>query len=120
MCTSNCGGICSLALKQEEINSKAALTEVVRMLDNITVCSSTHKNGDTQKTELMNTLTQLKTEAGSLLADVNRYSEASSENTVFRGEAYDFEKAFEEIAFKEKLQQLKEKISTLEISIKKE
>ena len=95
-------------LKDKLIDSKQSLVELNNLLDNLTVCG-VPEGMDT--TNFMTEVTNLKMEAGRLLDEVNHQAEYQDSKTI--NSLDNIENIFEEFYFKERLNDLKQKIHAL-------
>lgn len=88
------------------------MIELNNLLNNITVCAAP---AGTDKNAFMTEVIDLKKEARRLLDEVNQYAEKSPNGTRISNSHYDFENIFEEYSFKERLNNLKQKIHALSL-----
>ena len=110
MCKSTCNGSCSLALKQMNIDSEQALTQVADALDKISLCLP--GNDSKLNKNFTSTLNELKMEINSLREEAGRHEKQFANAANSSNSPSDFESSF-----KEKVKHLKEKINSLETSI---
>jgi hypothetical protein len=108
MCTSKCGGFCISLLKDKLIDSKQSLVELSNLLDNLTVCGVP---AGTDTNNFMAEVNNLKMEARRLLDEVDHQAESKDGKTI-NLPGY-IESIFEEFSFKERLNELKQKIHGL-------
>lgn len=99
-------------LKAKLINSGESLMEMNNLLNKITECGAP---AGTDKNLFMNDVTNLKIEAKHLLDEVNQYAEIFPNGKRISNSPYDFESIFEEHSFKQKLNDLKQKINALSV-----
>ena len=112
MCKSKCSGACMTMLKAKLINSGESGTEINNLLNKITACGAPT---GTDKIAFMNDVTNLKVEANHLLDEVNQYAEIFPNGKRISNSPYDFESIFEEHSFKQRLNDLKQKINALSL-----
>jgi|GEM_PF-2791571 len=108
MCTSKCGGSCISLLKDKSIDSKQSLLELNSLLDNLTVCglpAGTDTNNST--TEVNN----LKMEVRMLLDEVDQQPWSADVKSI--NSPGHIENIFENFSFKERINELKQKIHGL-------
>ena len=110
MCTSKCSGSCTSLLKVNPIDSLEALKKLNNLLNNITVCGASN---DTDKTLFMSEAITLKTEARKLLDEVNYNGERSPNGNTISTSSYGYHNIFEDNSFKERLNNLKQRIHAL-------
>ena len=115
MCTSKCGGICMLSLKDKVIDSQESLVTVMYILDTLGKCSVSddENNNNSNKNNYMNEINYLKTEARRLLDEVNHNIERAPNGAEI---SYS-RNLFEEQSFKQRLMLLKQKIASLQTSL---
>lgn len=110
MCKSKCSGSCMSLLKVNLINSGELLTELNNLLSNLTVCGIP---GETDKTLFMTEVINLKTEARKLLDEVNYNGERSPTGKLISHSCHGYHNIFEDNSFKERLNNLKQRIHAL-------
>jgi hypothetical protein len=97
-------------LKNIPVNSEVALVELNDLLNDIAGCGA---HADTNKTLFMTEVTNLKAEARKLLDEVNHNGMRASDGKLISGASYGFQDLFEDNSFKERLNNLKQRISVL-------
>jgi hypothetical protein len=97
-------------LKNKLISSNAALIELDNLLTNITVCGAP---AGTDKNLFMTEVIDLRTEARKLLDKVNYNGERSPDGKLISTSSFGFQNIFEDNSFKERLDNLKQRISAL-------
>ena len=110
MCTSQCSGSCISLLKNNLINCKDALVKLNDVLINLTVCGA---SGGTDKKLFMTEIINLKEEARKLLDEVNHNGLSSASGKLISASSYSFQNLFEDNSFKERLDNLKQRIHVL-------
>ena len=110
MCTSKCSGSCMSMLKEKLINSKESLKELNDLLNNITTCGAP---AGTNKNLFMTEVINLKAEARKLLDEVNHHGERASNGKLISASSYGFQNMFEDNSFRERLNNLKQRIRVL-------
>ena len=105
-------------LNYDDRNMKRSVSQIIDALEKITNCpTTTQQNFATQLTNnRMGKLDALKDEAKKLLEEVNCFDGKFSDTATRCNSSYIYEKLFEEYSFKERIEQLKQKIQLLEIS----
>lgn len=96
-------------LKDKLINSNESLKELNDLLNNITTCGAP---AGTDKNLFMTEVIKLKAEARKLLDEVNHHGERAS-NGKLTASSYDFQNMFEDNSFRERLNNLKQRIRVL-------
>lgn len=110
MCKSQCSGSCINLLKNKLINSNASLIELNNLLTNITVCGAP---AGTDKNLFMTEVINLRAEARKLLDEVNYNGERSPNGQLIPASSHGFHNFFEDNSFKERLDNLKQRIKIL-------
>ena len=117
MCKSKCQGTCILSIKDKPIDSKESLINIITVLDTLSTCStSAHEYKNPDKNNSMNNIINLKTEAKKLLDELNNKTEILPEGVITSNLPHAFEYIFEEQSFKQRLINLKQKITLLQAS----
>lgn len=110
MCISNCGGSCLKLSADKQVNSYESLTELNELFNNITVCGA---SAETNKILFMTEVIHLKTEARKLLDEINHHGERSPNGKPIHASAYGAQNLFEDNSFKERIDNLKQRIRAL-------
>jgi hypothetical protein len=97
-------------LKDKLIDSRESLIELNNLLNNIAVCGAP---ASIDKNDFMTEVTNLKMEARRLLDEVNQNFERSPNGTRITNSSYGYENIFEAYSFKDRLNNLKQKIHAL-------
>ncbi len=99
-------------LKGNLFNSSQSLTEIYNLLNNMTECGAPI---GTNKLTFMKDVTNLKIVAKHLLDEVNHHVKSSPDGERISNSPYDIERSFEEHYFKQRLNDLKQKINALSL-----
>lgn len=110
MCKSKCSGSCMSLLKDKIIVSKESLVELNNLLNKITLCGAP---AGINKNVFMSEIINLKIEARRLLNEVNLDAENSQDRGRISTSPDNVENIFENFSFKERLNDLKQKIHAL-------
>lgn len=110
MCTSGCSGSCMTILKNIPVSSHGALVELNDLLHNIAGCGA---HSSTNKNLFMTEVINLKVEARKLLEEVNHNGMRLPDGKLIPGSLGGHQNLFEDNSFKERLDNLKQRIRVL-------
>ena len=112
MCKSKCGGLCTLTLQDEVIDTKESLLKIIHALDKLTACSATPGiEMIATKNAGINEMILMKTEARQLLEEVNNYGNIQNGKKSFSNSIFNPEHQVQDISMRGRLSELKKKIA---------